>query len=58
MDREKQAKETKEPERMRRDVFLKGLVEIFNEEYNLPFKFVNRECDRDNQNEIPKNITN
>ena len=43
---------------MSRDAFLKGLVEIINEEYNLPFKFVERECDRDNHNELPKNITN
>ena len=55
MDREKQAKE---PEGKRRDVFLKGLVKIINEEDNLPSKFVKRECDRGNQNETLKNITN
>ena len=57
MDREKRAKETKEPEGMSIDALLKGLVEIINEEYTLPFKTVKRECDRDNQNELSKNIT-
>ena len=58
MDREKRAKEKKEPEEMSRDAFLKGLVEIINEDFNLPLKFVKSKCDRDKQNELPMNITN
>ena len=55
MDGEKRAKE---PEGMKMDEFPKLFAEIINDSYNLPCKFVKRECDRDNQNEIPKNITN
>ena len=57
MGRKKTNRSKKKPEGMRRDAFLKILVEIINEDYDLPFKFVKRGCDRDNQNEIPKNIT-
>ena len=52
MHRENEQKEKNEPQGIIRDAFLKGLVEIINEEYNLPLKFVRRECDRGNQNEI------
>ena len=45
---------------MSRDAFLQSLVKISNEEYNLPFKFVKRKCNKDNkdnQDELPNNIT-
>ena len=42
---------------MKRDEFVKMFAEIINDSYDLPFKIVERECDRDNQNELPKNIT-
>ena len=50
-------KNLKEPSGMKRDEFVKMLAEVINDSYNLPFKFVKRECDRDNGNELPKSIT-
>ena len=57
MEKEKNYdKNLKEPSGMKRDEFAKMLAEVINDSFGPAFKLVKPECDRDNQNELPKNI--
>ena len=42
---------------MSREAFLEKFVKSFNEEYKGPFKIVKRECNKDNKDELPYNVT-
>ena len=53
MDEEKE----KKPEGMSRDAFLESFVKLITDEYILPFSFVKRECNTENQGELPNKKT-
>ena len=56
MDKGKQ----KEPKGRSRHAFMESFVKICNDEFDLPFEFVKRECNKDNKDnpdDIPNKIT-
>ena len=57
MEKEKNYdKNLKEPSGMKRDELAKKLAGVINDSYGPAFILVKRECDRDNQNELPKKV--
>ena len=42
---------------MSRDAFREKIIKLNFEEYNGPFKTVKRECNKDDKDELPSNIT-